>query len=398
MANIMQLHPPKGPEGDMKEYKQKLIRHRAGLGTRFFVVLAVSLGVCLAIYFYQRNRSYTDYEVCVTVERSDTVNTQYAEYNGKLLKYSRDGISCVDAQNKAVWSQTYTMQTPIVDICQNEVVVASQQGNEIYVFDGKGLQTQITTLLPIQQVSVSAQGVTAVLLNDSTYAWIYLYDKEGNQLTEARCSLEETGQPLSISLSSDGTKLAVSYLQVQEGTAGSCVVFYNFGSVGSNFVDKIVASKVYSDTLIPKVKYLGSSQCVAISGEGIIYYEGAEIPEEQHTVTVEKEIRSIFFGENRVGLILEGEGGDAGRYQLRLYDMKGNLVLSETSDLDYRQAKLSGKYLILYGANECEIYSDRGVLKYTGSFDSEIADIYKTKGLERYVLVFSDRTEEIKLQ
>ena len=146
------------------------------------------------------------------------------------------------------------------------------------------------------------------------------------------------------------------------------------------------------------MKYLGSSQCVAISGEGIIYYEGAEIPEEQHTVTVEKEIRSIFFGENRVGLILEGEGGDAGRYQLRLYDMKGNLVLSETSDLDYRQAKLSGKYLILYGANECEIYSDRGVLKYTGSFDSEIADIYKTKGLERYVLVFSDRTEEIKLQ
>ena len=99
-----------------------------------------------------------------------------------------------------------------------------------------------------------------------------------------------------------------------------------------------------------------------------------------------------------MGLILEGEGGDAGRYQLRLYDMKGNLVLSETSDLDYRQAKLSGKYLILYGANECEIYSDRGVLKYTGSFDSEIADIYKTKGLERYVLVFSDRTEEIKLQ
>ena len=67
MANIMQLHPPKGPEGDMKEYKQKLIRHRAGLGARFFVVLAVILGMCLAIYFYQRNRSYTDYEVRVTV-------------------------------------------------------------------------------------------------------------------------------------------------------------------------------------------------------------------------------------------------------------------------------------------------------------------------------------------
>lgn len=399
MANIMQLyHPPKDSEGDMKEYKHKLFRHRAGLGARFFVILGIVLCVCLAVFFYRRNRSYTDYEIRATVERSDIVNTQYAEYNGKLLKYSRDGISCVDAQNKAVWSQTYTMQNPIVDICQNEVVVAGRQGNEIYVFDGKGLQTQITTLLPIQQVSVSAQGVTAVLLNDSAYAWIYLYDKEGNQLTEARCSLEETGQPLSISLSSDGTKLAVSYLQVQEGTAGSCVVFYNFGSVGSNFVDKIVASKMYSDTIIPKVKYLGSSQCAVISGQGIFYYEGAEIPEEQHTVTVEKEIQSVFFGENRVGLVLEGEGGEEGRYQVQIYDMKGNLLLSRTTDLDYQQVKLSEKYLILYGSNECEIYSGSGVLKYKGSFESEISDIYKTRGIERYVLVFSDRTEEICLK
>lgn len=173
------------------------------------------------------------------MEHSSTVNTLYTEYNGKLLKYSKDGISCIDSQNEAIWSQTYNMQNPMVDICEGAVAVADQQGNIVYVFDAQGAVTEISTLLPIQQISVSAQGVTAILLNDSTVSWIYLYDKEGNKLAESRCSLDETGQPISIALSPDGTKLAVSYLQVQEGSAASCVVFYNFGSVGSNFVDKI---------------------------------------------------------------------------------------------------------------------------------------------------------------
>ena len=52
---------------------------------------------------------------------------------------------------------------------------------QVYVFDAQGAVTEISTLLPIQQISVSAQGVTAILLNDSTVSWIYLYDKEGNK-------------------------------------------------------------------------------------------------------------------------------------------------------------------------------------------------------------------------
>ena len=59
---------------------------------------------------------------------------------------------------------------------------------------------------------------------------------------------------------------------------------------------------------------------------------------------------------------------------------------------------MSGKNLILFNENECEIYSDQGVLRYAGSFDGAIADIYKGSGLRKYILVFSDRTEEVKLK
>ena len=246
--------------------------------------------------------------------------------------------------------------------------------------------------------------MTALLLNDSNVSWIYLYDKAGNKLTEARCSLAETGQPLSVSVSRDGTKVAVSYLQVQEGSAASCVVFYNFGSVGSNFVDKIVSSKVYADKVIPRVKYLSNSVCAAVAGDELIYYEGAEIPEEKKTVEISSEIRSIFFGEGTVGIVTLGSDVTAeakeeqGKYQVTLYDASGRETLSQKTDLEYTQIKMSGKYLILYDETGCEIYSGQGVLKYAGDFDSVIYTINKSSGYNRFTVVFSDRTETIRLK
>lgn len=417
MASITQLYKtPPHRDGGMEEYKKKLFRHRAGLGIRFLICAVVVLVIVVGLWIWFRGRTYAGYEVVSSVESTSAVNTQYAEYNGQLLRYSRDGISCVNAKNEAVWSQTYNMHYPILDICGSAVVIADQQGSEAYVFNSQGLLTQITTRLPIQQVSVSAQGVTALLLNDSTASWIYLYDAEGNVLAESRCSLDETGQPLSISISRDGSKLAVSYLQVQEGSAGSCVVFYNFGSVGANFVDKIVSSTVYEDTIIPRVEYLSSSVCAAVSDQGIIFYEGAEIPEEGAALTLDAEILSVFFGTDRVGIITEEaqaadeaaeETGkktgkkteeEAGRYQVNVYDTAGRTVLSLRTDLKYTQAKISEDMLILYNDTECEIYSAQGVLKYAGTFDTAIGDLYKAAGFRKYVVVFSDRTDIIKLK
>lgn len=400
MAKITQLYKTSEVAEEMKSYKEKLFRHRAGIGIKGLLCLVLVAGLVFGMWMWSQNKTYGTYEVLYSTQRTDTLNTRYAEYNGKLLKYSRDGISCVNLQNEAIWSQTYNMQMPILDVCQNSVVVADMQGNEVYIFNEEGLQTQITTLLPIQQVSISSQGVTALLLSDSSASWIYLYDREGNNLTESQCRLNETGQPLSIGISSDGTKLAVSYLQISEGTANSCIVFYNFGPVGGNFVDKIVSSKIYENTIIPRIKYLGDSVCVAVSDGGIIYYEGKEIPEEMAVVTETEEIQSVFFGSNRVGVVTEGtkEGEENTRYEVHLYDASGNQILYKGTNLSYNQIQISGKDLILLNENECEIYNEKGVLRYSGTFDGAIADIYKGSGLRKYIFIFSDRTEEVKLK
>ena len=138
MADITQLYktPPHG-DGGMETYKKKLLRHRAGLGIRFLICAVAVLGIIVGVWLWFRVRTYTEYEVLSSVEHSSAVNTQYAEYNDYLLRYNRDGISCVNTKNEAVWSQTYNMQYPILDTCGNAAAVADRQGNAVYVFDSR---------------------------------------------------------------------------------------------------------------------------------------------------------------------------------------------------------------------------------------------------------------------
>lgn len=145
MAKITKLYdtpPYQEQDGGMDDYKKKLFRHRAGRGAKYLIGAVVVLCGFLAYSICSQNKTYTSYETVSTVEHSSTVNTLYTEYNGKLLKYSKDGISCIDSQNEAIWSQTYNMQNPMVDICEGAVAVADQQGNIVYVFDAQGAVTE----------------------------------------------------------------------------------------------------------------------------------------------------------------------------------------------------------------------------------------------------------------
>ena len=95
------------------------------------------------------------------IERNDVSSTQYLEFGDYFLKYSSDGVACVDSKSNIKWSTTYSMQAPFVDVCGTTAVIADQQGMQVYVFDEEGLKGQFQTKLPIQKARVAMQGVVA---------------------------------------------------------------------------------------------------------------------------------------------------------------------------------------------------------------------------------------------
>ena len=76
--------------------------------------------------------------------------------------------------------------------------------------------------------------------------------------------MQKSGYPAALALSPDGKLMAVSYIAVENGSTKSSVAFYNFSSVGQNFVDNFASGADYVDAVIPYITFLSNDTAVTI--------------------------------------------------------------------------------------------------------------------------------------
>ena len=392
MAKVVNIFP--SMDEDMKDYHKKIWRHRVSVILKYAVVAAVVLLVIFGIRYYMNNRTFTGYSIASTTERSDTLTTKYAPFGDKILKYSRDGVSYTDDTNSLLFSITYTMQDPILALSQKAGAVADKNGSQIYIFDQEKQMGQITTLLPIKHIAVSNQGVVAVLMEESKSSKLEIYSADGTMIGDGIFDLEDAGYPMNLSISSDGTKIAIAFAQISGSKFNSSVAVYNFDNVGENYVDHLVFAKNYTDYMIPELHYFDASTLVAV-GDGILgFYQGSQIPEIVNEVTIENEIKSVFYGENMVGLVFETVEGK----MLTLYDAKGNLVTQIPFTMDYDNIRIADNRVLIYNDTEMGLYSFSGKECFRHTFETSMVDIFTTKSRSKYLFIYTNETQLVKLQ
>lgn len=392
--SIQLLRNNTNTDADMDSYKKELRRHKlrnAGIAAAVFAVAVLCL---LGLRFSLSRRTFSSYEVVQSYERADTMTTQYTEFLKYVLKYSKDGIACVNSQNQNVWNQTYNMQNPVVDVCQGSVALAEENGTEAMIFDESGLQGSIQTTLPIRQISVSSQGVLAVLMEDGDAMRLNLYNKKGEELVSSKFELQDTGYPLKMSLCADATKLAVTFLQVQGGAVNTSLAFYNFDSVGENYGDHMVAAQEVSGVM-PEVKYADGTHCFAVGTHSLFVFSGQQIPEMTAEVAMEKEIKSVFYSSENIGVVVEGEELP---YALQVYDLQGKMKFETEFDLDYRTLKFSGDNILIYDEFDCVMMNMSGNIFFTAAFDESISNLYTMSGNSYYIVMHASRTDRIRLR
>ena len=81
-------------------------RSICGGGLAVLAVLVVG-----GFYFYNRSHTFTEYVVTSTDECLDIDGTEYVMLGKSVMKYSPDGVFCVNTHNEANWSIAYSMQT-----------------------------------------------------------------------------------------------------------------------------------------------------------------------------------------------------------------------------------------------------------------------------------------------
>lgn len=395
MPNAREYIWNKRKREDAEEYEKKIKAHRIRLFMRFLAVAAVILALAAAVFFFFVNWSYSGYKTAASASIKDGGGTIYKNLGGNILRIGKDGASCLNRDLEELWKQTYEMNSPIVDVCGNMAVVADKDGNQLYIFGADGLAGEIETDLPIEKVRVSGQGLAAVVLKGDNANWINLYDKKGSKVAENKTSLINTGYPMDMDISEDGSGMIVSFLYTNDAAMTTKIAFYNFGSVGKSEMDNLVSASEYEDAVAPITAWLDNETSFALCDDRLLIFKGSQIPELSEEVKFKDEIQSVCYDEDRIALIFKNKGGDK-NYRMEIYDASGRKCAETGFDAAYENAVMSEGKIVTYSSASCTVFDTRGREKYSGKTATGISSILPI-ARNRYLLVSSNKIRLIKL-
>ena len=382
---------------DMEQFRRKRARLKA---RRVIIILSVVvvLLVAGAVFAYKYiNKVYETMEVMAVVDWTPTGEATILPYGNDFISYSSDGIHCTGSKGVDLWSFSYVMQDPMVEVRGDYVAVADRGGRNVYIYDRSGPIGEIATPSPVQMIRLSAGGVVAAVLDDITTTPVYLYYHDGTPISYFRTTMSRSGYPSAIGISDNGRLVAISFLYVDNGQITSRVAFYNFGEVGKNETDNLVSGHEYPSELVPMVEFLDDDTAFAVANDRLMIYEGAETPTAVSENRISGEVRSVYHGSGRVGLVYFDEGGSS-KYVCDVYDQKGELDCSIHFDVDYKEIRFSGNRIIIYNSSSCEVYTTKGMLKYKGDFEDSVYLCLPGSSPDSFVLVTDAGLKNVRLK
>lgn len=388
--------------------------HRKVVRKRIRIALVFVILILIAVFVYFRYAGYHQYaayeviwEKSLESENQEAAAKgegsfcQYADFGDGVLKYTKDGASYIDAQGKVVWIQSYEMKSPIASVNGSFAAIGDRQGNSIYICDTSGTQGQATTLLPILQISVSANGVVAALQEDSRASYIYLYKKDGSSLDiSVKSLLSGDGYPVDVSLSPGGSQWMTSFMYLDQGMIKNKIVFYNFG-LGKNDPRRVVGiflPEELGDAMAGRVRFLDDSHGVSFTDQGLQFFSTRveTSPELTKQVLLEENIRSISYSAEYAGVVTDNSQGED-PYMLHIYSADGSLVFEKSFNFQYTGFEIDNNLVLLYNDSSCKVFNMKGTDKFTGTFDFTVSKVSAGRFPGTLLVMGSQKIEEIRL-
>lgn len=366
----------------------------------FLVSMLVGILFCAGIFFFLYhwyiNREYEQYQVTDTFEVKNANSLTFESYGNGVLRYGRDGITAVDSSGKAIWSGSYDMANPQIDICEESVVVADVGEKSLYIYKGEETGVDFQVDYPIVQACVARQGVIAVVMEDASSNLIGIYNpfnKTEVLLVEIPTNVED-GYPVSIDFSPDGSSLVASYLCVTTGTIQTRVTFYNFSNVGKNS-NCLVGAQNYNDKMVSEVRYLDENTVCLFAEDGFYLWNNMKQPVSKKKCLFSEEIQSAFYDASHVGVLLKR---DDDKCTMKLFDVSGKNVLTKEISAEYTEVQIRGDEILLHSNTKGAIYRMNGVKKYAGEWKKPISYFFPTSKRNRYLLIQDSKIKKIRLK
>ena len=384
-------------EQNQTHYKEKIMKHKLTAVYRVLLVAVVAAALFALIYFQYRRHIYTGYDIVSSIPRESAMDAMDMRLKNAVLTYSKDGAHCTDAKGNVTWNQTYEIQDVKIATCQDIVAIGNYNGRSIYLGNTEKQLGEITTTMPIRNLTVSATGTVAAVLADTDITWIYTYDSEGKNTYTGQTRMNNSGYPGAISLSPNGELLGVSSVYIDAGMLKTNVAFYNFGPVGATRNDYMVGVYVYPDMLVPMLQFMDNETMFAVGDSRLMIYKGGQIPTSIAEYIYDREIQSVCYSDKYVGVVFLSENAEA-RYRMNVYNTKAELVGSYYFNTDYNDIFFGQDTFTVYNETDCLVMTLDGVEKYNGHFSKTVKLMLPTSSAYKYILVTDYSIDTIQLK
>ncbi len=381
---------------DSQYFENRKRRHRRIIGTIVLSIIIVAVVAILFLIYQLNNITYSNYIITDSVERTDGAYTDYINYKDGIVRYSKDGAMFIDIHGDSIWNSTYDMNNPTPNIADDYLIISDVGNKRIELFNATGHINSLEVIYPIIKAEVASQGVVSVLMDGEDVNYLQVFSSTGQTLIDSRTTIEQNGFAVDFSMSDDGQRLVTTYISISKGLIQSKITFYNFGMVGQNYEDKIVAGFDYGQTLVSKVEFINKDTVCIFGDDKFSIYSMEEIPKLLYEETFNAEVKSIAYSDEYIAIIQKNMEGE-GRYLLSVYNRTGEKILLKEVSYYYDDFKIYNDELIFKSSTDINILRLNGKEKFNYSFDKTIDNIISTPLKEEYLLFEQANINRIKL-
>ncbi|MBQ9392095.1 MAG: hypothetical protein IJU02_07915 [Lachnospiraceae bacterium] len=362
--------------------------------------VGVALLVILVWYTISNFRTYSDYTIKNDVKTEDSDGTAYESFHGNIIKYNSDGAFYVSKNGDLIWNEAFDMSSPCIDICDDYVALYDRGGTDIYVMNTTGKKGVVTTSKPILRACVADNGSVAVLMNQQSVSYLEIRDINGEIIASGETHAENSGIPIDIAFTEEGTRLAVSSISLNTGSVQAIITFYDFGSAGKDKKDNIIGTYSFSDMVMPQIEYMSNGNLVAFGDHEIVLFNDSSEPKLKKEIFPQGSIDSIFFNEDNFGYI-GPETNDKGETvkKMYVYSMSGWKKLDKEITGSYTTVyMLENDDVVLSTDKTAEIHRISGIKRFEHTFDNSIIKILPSSSSKDYIFVQNGMVEDVRLR
>ena len=390
-----QLPVPKG-EGEAVENIRARNRRRAFAARTVYVLALVALCALLARSLVSRH-AYSGYEM-ISVRNVADNGSNYRYFNGRLLRYSQDGLSLLDTDLAALWSQAYDITQPVAAVSGNVAAIYDRRGTRVRVFNEEGEIGAFGTELPILAARVSGAGNVVAALENGDYTKLVYYTPNGEVIAELAEDAGREEQVAAFAVSEDGKTIAVAYFGNYDTASGTRLVFYDFSAAGQELEDHVAFAEEekYKNNLVPYIQAIPGGFLV-VRDNGFSIYPGNGSQGESVDVAFNGKILSVVQGDDCIGFVFDGENEEH-RYRMEIYGYDGRRRADFPVDIAYDRVSITEGGVVFTNGTEMAVYTLDGFCTYHGKLEEgTIFDVIRI-GPNRYFLVTDMRAGLFRLK